>query len=315
MVDVLLATYDGERFLAAQLDSLAAQTHRPLRVLARDDGSRDATRAILSDYAARFPGLVVPVGDDGRSRTVAPADRHGAAVNFLRLMALSDAPYAMLCDQDDVWDARKTELMLSRVRAEERRVGRGRPVVVFSDYRAVDVDLNPVDTPRENLQVAAARTELNRLLVQNYVTGCTVMMNHTACAMAGPWDGRILMHDWWLALIASAAGRLVHMPVELTDYRQHGDNGVGATDVKSWSYRLAKMRDPQVRHAADACYAQGALLLERHGDAMPDASRRTLESFLAIPGKRCKAARQAAVVRGGYLKSDLIRSLGFLAWV
>ncbi|MDD6372875.1 MAG: glycosyltransferase family 2 protein [Bifidobacteriaceae bacterium] len=305
-VDICLATYNGERYLPQQLDSLFAQTYQDFRILVRDDGSTDDTPRLIDEYAGRHPGRIVVIRDSVRC---------GSAVrNFMQIMEHATAPYVMFCDQDDVWNPGKVERTLDFMRSEERTVGADRPVLVFCDYEVVDADLEPLDVPDANLQVAAAHCELNRLLVQNYVTGCTMMVNHAACALAEPYDERIPMHDWWLALCCAAMGRVAHLPEKLMEYRQHGTNEVGAVDVKSWSYRLAKFRDPAARKSAQSYFELAGLLDERYGERMPGASRATLRRFLDIPG-HAKLRRMADVVRGGFFKSDLVRTIGFIAWI
>ncbi len=307
MIDICLATYNGERYLAQQLDSLLAQTASDVRVLARDDGSTDGTVAILHEYAGRYPGKVTLIEDDVHCG--------GPAPNFMEIMKHSTADYVMFSDQDDYWYPTKAEHMLRVTRRQERRAGGSDvPVLAFGDYRVVDAQLQPIEVAKGHLQIDKFYVSLNRLLVQNYVTGCTMMINRAACRLAGAWEPAILMHDWWLALCCAAMGSIVHDPTVLMDYRQHGDNDVGAKDVKSWAYRLDRLRDPAARSSSRDYLRQAQALYERLGDAMPDGSRRTLERFLEIP-RLGKFARMHRLVSGGYLKSDLVRNIGFLLWI
>jgi hypothetical protein len=140
------------------------------------------------------------------------------------------------------------------------------------------------------------------------------MINKTACLLAGEYDERILMHDWWMALYVSALGHLVHYPAKLMYYRQHGGNDVGAKNVKSFRYRLEKIKDPAVRHAKDNYYAQAELLKERFRSLMKEHNRLVLDEFLKIR-ELPKAARVKALIDGGYLKSDLVRNLGFMFYI
>lgn len=307
MIDICLATYNGERYLAEQLDSLLAQTAPDVRILVRDDGSTDATLAILHDYAARHPRTITLIEDDVHCGAPAP--------NFMEIMKHSTADYVMFSDQDDYWYPSKAEHMLAVTREQERLAGGSQvPVLAFGDYRVVDADLQPIDVPEGHLQISAFHLSLNRLLVQNYVTGCTMMINRAACELAGDWEPAILMHDWWLALCCAAMGRIVHDPTVLMDYRQHGDNDVGAKDVKSWRYRFDRLRDPASRTSSVDYFRQAQALEERHAAHMPPQARRTLERFLAIPGMG-KLGRMRMLLAGRYLKSDLVRNVGFLLWI
>ena len=118
-MEVLLATYNGARFLREQLDSIFAQDYENLRILARDDGSRDETPQILSEYAQRFPS---------RFRLLPTDTATGSAkTNFLKLMQASDADYVCFCDQDDVWLPEKVSTTQRAMSGLEERWGRDTP--------------------------------------------------------------------------------------------------------------------------------------------------------------------------------------------
>lgn len=307
MVDILLATYNGEKYLREQLGSLSAQTYRNFRILVRDDGSRDSTMHILREFQLHHAGMMEIIEDD--------AGGGNPAANFIELMKHATADYVMFCDQDDRWYPAKIQTMLQRIQAEEKRMADGAaPILIFSDYQVTDSGLRPMPVNESHLQVARAYRNFSHLLVQNYVTGCTMMINKTACQMAGDYDSRILMHDWWIALYVSAMGEIIHMPVKLMDYRQHENNDVGARDVMSAKYRVEKIFDRKVRTSKDTYYAQAALLKERFYSLMPEESRRTLDRFLALPGyPKLKRIREA--IDGGFVKSDAIRTAGFLFYL
>jgi glycosyltransferase involved in cell wall biosynthesis len=132
VVTILLATYNGERYLREQIDSLLAQTH-PVRVLARDDGSRDGTVSILRDYAERWPQRFALLEDDSGTGH--------AKWNFLRLtdtaVQIPGIDYLAFADQDDVWMPEKIELEMKAMRQLEKRYGATVPLLVFSDLSVV----------------------------------------------------------------------------------------------------------------------------------------------------------------------------------
>ncbi|MEE8886442.1 MAG: glycosyltransferase family 2 protein [Eubacteriales bacterium] len=307
MVDILLATYNGEKYLREQLDSLFAQTYQGFRILVRDDGSTDGTMHILREYALHHAGKIEIIHDN--------AGGGNPARNFIQLMKHSTAGYVMFCDQDDYWFPDKIQVMLQRMQVEEKRAADGAaPILVFSDYRVADSHLNPMPVNESHLQIARFYKSFNRLLVQNYVTGCATMINKTACQMAGDYDERILMHDWWVALYVSAMGRIVHIPMKLMYYRQHNNNDVGARDVKSMQYRIEKLKDRNVRNSKYSYYGQAELLKERYFSEMSADARKTLSDFLEIQNYP-KLKRMKAAVDGGFLKSDVIRSLGYILYI
>ena len=163
---ILLATYQGERYLAAQLESLAGQRHGAWQLLWRDDGSTDRTVALLNDFAAaRPPGAVRHVET--------PAERLGAMGSFMALLAAApdDAP-AAFCDQDDVWLPDKLERALAALAA----VPPGRPALYCARQRIVAEDLLEL-----GLSPALRRPPgFRNALVQNIATGCTLVLNPAA---------------------------------------------------------------------------------------------------------------------------------------
>lgn len=224
-VQVLLATYNGGRFLAQQIDSILAQTHLETTLLARDDGSTDDTPAILAGYAARYPQRVTVL--------VAPSADAGAKGNFLTLLRHSTAPYVAFADQDDLWLPEKLARELAALAAMAGPLAHpsGTPLLCFSDLRVVDQDLHTLHESfwkHEGHKPAAAR-KLNRLLMQNVVAGCTMLMNRPLAELAAKMPPEAHMHDWWIALLACAFGRVTWLREPTVLYRQHGLNVFGAS--------------------------------------------------------------------------------------
>lgn len=275
-VDILLATYNGAQYLAPQLDSILAQTFTGWRLLVRDDGSTDATPAILASYQAKFPNSITILPNEGQTL--------GASGNFAQLMRLADADYLMFCDQDDVWRPDKTELTLAAMRELEARHGTDTPLLIHTDLSVVGEDLSPVADSLWRFQHSdpVGGTALNRLLVQNAVTGCTVMINRALSDLALPIPAEAVMHDWWLALTASAFGQIGHLPASTVLYRQHGANDVGA--------RPFNLRDivgqfhcrPETRATIARIQRQGAAFLDRYRDRLTPAQREMLEVYARL---------------------------------
>lgn len=236
-VAILLATYQGEKYLRAQLDSLLAQTETGWKVFAHDDGSKDGTAAILREYAARDPE---------RFCLIESAGTGGAKSNFLFLTGQVEASYYMYCDQDDVWLPEKVERTLRAMQDLEREQGADRPCLVHTELRVVDASLREICPSLSAYQgIEPQRLTLGRLLAQNTVTGCTMMINRalrdamTTCAE----PEAIRMHDWWAALIAMRFGALRFLPEATILYRQHGNNSVGAQRAKGLGGLLKKALD------------------------------------------------------------------------
>ena len=223
LVDILLATYNGAKYLPAQLDSILAQTHQNFRLLVSDDGSSDATVEILERYRARFGDRLVLLPHPSRGQ--------GVVRNFENLMAASVrdgvAHWIAFADQDDVWLPEKiarTLHALVRLQGAEPAV----PCLVHGELMVADADLRVVAPSFSRYQRMDPRqcSPLSLLSI-NQVTGCTMMVNRALLQMALPLPGGTIMHDWWCALL-SGSGRRAFLVEPLILYRQHGANQLGA---------------------------------------------------------------------------------------
>ena len=302
-IEILLATFQGERFLAAQLDSILAQTHEDWHLTLRDDGSTDGTLAVAEGYASRYPGRIAVLTRATPSGS--------AAANFLELLAASTARYVMLADQDDVWLPDKVARTVEAMTALEARLGAGVPALVHTDLSVVDADLNVLEPSLVRSQVLdGGEVRLSALVAQNPVTGCTVMVNRAlADLVRTPADG-VAMHDWWLALLAGAFGGLTFVDVPTVLYRQHGGNVVGARSARTLRYKLARAldRDGVVASLA-ASYRQAAAFLATYRDELTPTQTALLEAAASMPGKG-RLARLATLRRYGLWKNTLVKRVG-----
>jgi glycosyltransferase involved in cell wall biosynthesis len=217
-VAILLSTYQGERFLRAQLDSLLAQTVPGWTLFWRDDGSADGSVAMMQAFAT----------GPGRGRCVHVDDhptRIGASSSYLVLLAKAVAAGAAciaFADQDDVWLPEK----LARGQAALAAIPQTQPALYCARQVLVDAGLNRIGMshhPRKETTFPAA-------LAQNIAVGCTIMLNRAgACLVTASQAPPVTIHDWWCYLVVSAAGgRLVIDDTPVVLYRQHGANLVGS---------------------------------------------------------------------------------------
>lgn len=222
-VDVLLATFNGARFLSEQLASIEAQTHRDWRLIVRDDGSTDNTPSIIEAFAQRHGGRV-RILRDGRGRL-------GICGNFAALLEASEAPYFMFCDQDDVWLPEKITALLGAIREVEGQRGVQIPMLAHSDLIVVDDEMRMRHRSLwryARLLDPAERRRPARVILRNFVTGCASIGNAALRAAALPIPEDAYMHDWWVALVAAVLGEVVEHKTPTILYRQHLSNELGA---------------------------------------------------------------------------------------
>ncbi|WP_404298477.1 glycosyltransferase family 2 protein [Halomonas sp.] len=236
-VDILLATWNGERFLPAQLQSLLDQEYTHWRLLAHDDGSSDSTRDILRAFQSEHPERV-KFFDDG-------VKFGSARDNFAYLLSHATAPYVMFCDQDDIWLPFKISLTREIMRLEETQK-EGVPILVHSDLVVVNATGDILSSSFLASQRLPHAQSLLDAIVLNSVTGCTVMLNRAAVDAGSPIPSQAIMHDWWLAcrtLQCDGIVRLIELPT--MHYRQHGGNAVGSKAIGLQFYlrRFASLPD------------------------------------------------------------------------
>ncbi|SNX52858.1 Glycosyltransferase involved in cell wall bisynthesis [Thermoanaerobacterium sp. RBIITD] len=220
MVDILLSTYNGEKYIKEQIESILNQTYTNWRLLIRDDGSCDRTLDIIEEYVKKLNGKIYFIND---------SDKHlGASMSFFKLLNYSTADYIMFCDQDDVWIPDKIEITIGKMKDLEKLYP-DKPILVHSNLKVVDVGSKTINESFWKYQKLNPNLKrLNNLLIQNNVTGCTVMINRKLKNLLKTVPSNAIMHDWWLALIASAFGIVEYIDEPLILYRQHGGNDTGA---------------------------------------------------------------------------------------
>lgn len=291
-VEVLLSTYNGARHLDVLVESVLAQEGVDVGLTVRDDGSTDTTVEILRRYA-----------DRGRLRLSAGPNL-GVPDAFFEMLDAADpaVDYVALCDQDDVWLPDKLS------RAVDMLAGEPRDEAVLYCARVLLVDENlqtlfPHPLPRRG-------PSFENALVQNIATGCTIVLNAAALSLVrGRRPVGVPIHDWWLYLVVSGAGRVLYDPSIVAWYRQHDANTIGMrrTGVQRAAGRVR-------RHLGGwGQPSRQALELRRlhDGDLRP-GQRATLERFLesrASIGRRLRYAAAPDAVRQTTADDLIFRAL------
>lgn len=270
-VNILMSTYNGQQFLAEQIRSIQDQSYTDWTLFIRDDGSSDNTKEILKDFEHQDSRIHLIDSDK--------SDNLGVIKSFHKLVNHDRADYYFFSDQDDVWLPNKLELSLK----EAQNYLADLPLMVYMDLKVVNQDLEIMTESMVKSQSHHANTELVQELTENTVTGGVAMINHALAEMWQETDD-ILMHDWYLALLASAFGNLVFIdqPGEL--YRQHSDNVLGA---RTLSKRFKKWIRPHILFAVYWDLIKNSQKQARHLLQMPlsQSNRELIEAFVTIMDK------------------------------
>ncbi|WP_413694112.1 glycosyltransferase family 2 protein [Psychromonas sp. KJ10-2] len=226
MIDIVLATYNGERFLVEQVKSIQAciDYHTLVsRLIIVDDGSTDNTLNLITQLAKQDQRIELHLNESGL---------HGPSHNFGYGLTKTSANYLMLCDQDDIWFPEKISVSIQHLKQAENRLPPNTPILVFSDKQIVDENLQLICDSYfslKNISKDWHRT-FKQLCQQNVVSGCTTLFNRALMEKALPIPEQAYMHDWWLALVAHRCGEIVFIDKALIQYRQHHHNTIGARE-------------------------------------------------------------------------------------
>jgi glycosyltransferase involved in cell wall biosynthesis len=290
MIEVLLSAFNGERWLREQLESLASQTYPDWRLLARDDGSRDGSRAVLEKFVAAW----------GRGR-VLTGQNLGYRQSFFTLLQESQAPMVSFCDQDDVWLPEKLE----RAARALATVEPGLPAAHYSPFRIVDAALRPLGMrPR-----GSSRCGFNNALAECAMFGFTMTLNGAARDLVVsrlPSDP--ISHDWWCYLVVAATGRVLHEPEPMALYRRHDANSSEGARRSYWR----RVRQFLTEGGARRVYRQAEELKALFGTDMKPSALATLDRFLAAgrsPTKRLLYALRPDIEREGFFGNLILRFL------
>lgn len=265
MLSIAMCTFNGEDYIDAQLQSFCQQTLLPHELIICDDGSHDRTIEKAQKFSLRAP---FPVYIYQNRKALGPAQ------NFSRAISLCKGEYIALSDQDDVWLPDKLECEMDlMIHWEGKKSG---AVLVHSDLSVVDESLQIKHRSMfraQHLHHEGKADALKKLLVQNYVTGCTVLLNRALVEKAMPIPMAAVMHDWWLALIAAADGEIAFVSKPTVLYRQHGKNTIGAKPYVSFA-TLKKLYQYQTLYInMNAAYQQAKFFL-------------TYKQTLFMPGRK-----------------------------
>ena len=305
-VTILLAAYKGVEYAGAQIESILAQDCGGWQLVLSDDG--EDTAELLESYAAAHPE---------RIRHIRSGRRFGSAQkHFMYLLEHYglETPYVMFSDQDDVWHPDKVRKTLALM--EETETDPSLPVLVHTDLKVVDGELKEIAPSFLDFsKMDGSRLAFHELLVQNVVTGCTVMINHALAALAARAGDlpQMMMHDWWMALIASALGKTAFLPEATIDYRQHGKNQVGAKNAGSLAYLKSRLNGQYAKDMRDGTVVQTAAFLKLYGAELNEEQRKLCRAMTGL-ASHGKLWRLRAMTRYHLWKNTLPRRIGQIIW-
>jgi len=304
LVLIVMSTYNGENYLKDQLDSLFSQTYKNFKIVVRDDGSSDNTLKILETYDGNMEIL-------GSQKNIYVKKSFSTLLKYA--LKNNDNNYFMFCDQDDIWEKDKIEKTLKQMKEMEKTYG-DIPLLVHTDLQVVDEKLKALNESFWKYEkINPNCNDLNRLLMQNTITGCTVMINRKLSELALPIPNECIMHDWWMGLVASQFGKILFIDEGLIKYRQHDSNSIGA---KGFSYKTIFLKAYKNFYKNELYLKylqinieQAKIFLERYKDSLDSETIRMLKDFIGIESKSFWQKRKI-LVRYKFFKQGFIRNIG-----
>lgn len=211
-VQVIMSTYNGERYIKKQLDSIIKQD-MPVSLYIRDDGSTDGTLDIIKEYESLYDNISYIKGNN-----------IGVVKSFFELFkdASDDADYIALADQDDIWFPDK----ISRAIKELSAKNQNKPLLYCAEQTLIDADDNELTV---NMMTVHKRPGFGNAVVENIATGCTCVFNKSMLKLLKEYQPEYtIMHDWWIYMLASSMGEVIYDERPCMYYRQHGNNTMGS---------------------------------------------------------------------------------------
>ena len=306
---ILLATYNGGKYLKEQLNSIFSQRYSNFDLIIHDDGSDDNTIKIIDEYMQKYNNIII----------MNSPFFHDAKRSFIELLTFSSEKnyeYFAYCDQDDVWKSDKLEKQISILKNNNCN----RPFVVFSDMEVVNEKLTTISKSFVSYnKLHPSRLTWKELLFNNPGAGCSMAFNNKLAnkIVSIKQIENITMHDHWTLLVASIYGDIFYCEDKLILYRQHESNCVGAQDkslinlLKTKLFNLGlKKQIVQTREYIDNTRLMATEILKLPN--LNEQIERELSQFIEIKNKN-KFKRVAFYILKKYKKAE--RNWWMMLWV
>lgn len=283
IVAILMCTYNGEKYIEEQIESILNQTYQNFVLYIRDDGSTDNTKKIISYYTKKYKNKIIEITD----KKVA----HSASKNFMFLLEnvykLNKFDIFMFSDQDDYWEKNKVKDTIDEY---NKITNKDIPILIHTDLIVADSKLNTINLSFiKYSNLSTKRSSFFHYLIQNNVTGCTMLVNKNLVDLINFNIEYIRMHDWYFALIASAFGKIVFIDKPTIKYRQHSNNVLGAKDNRGIRrlYNLLK-NYKKIKISIDELTKQAESFKKSHYDMLDYKNKKALNKFIKFRKKLLK---------------------------
>ena len=303
-IKILLACYNGEKYISTQLDSIINQSYSNWELLISDDGSSDNTLSIIKEFCAKDNRIYII----NESLT-----KQGACQNFGNLLKTAldiEWDFVMFADQDDFWYENKIQLTLDSMLdgGNSSKV----PKLVYTDFEYADDELNPLPKETDNNISAWKEPNLQRLLAQNNIYGCTMMINRSLAEKASPIPVFAENHDYWITMVAALIGEIVHLKKRTILYRQHSNNVSGHYSNNSFKKRFQRYyrRNVQLEKMIRMRFEMAGELYNRFFKDISESNQKLLLEYSNFEKKK-GIERVSFCLEKGIEKNSILQNLAF----
>lgn len=293
-IDILLSVFGASPFLPEMLRSLQEQSLQGASLICRKDAPCDE--------------LIRPLRCMHFARLLNGDEHLGVTGSYWELLKNTTAEYTMFADQDDVWHADKISVTLDVMRKQEAVYGRETPLLVHTDLQICDEKLNVSHKSFIGFQALNPNlTQLRHLMIQNNVTGCTMMINRALRELLRPFPAEAICHDWYIALVAASFGKVFFLPEATVDYRQHENNVFGAKG--RWAQ---KIHHDALRKLLTKTQRQAGAFVRQYADLLSKEQTDVLLAWAECETESSYIKKLKRVLKYRLRKNDLIRTAGLL---
>jgi glycosyltransferase involved in cell wall biosynthesis len=305
-INIVLTTYNGRKYIRSQISSLFNQSINNWTLSISDDKSNDNTSNLLKKLAQEKNNINLTLSSNNL----------GIIENTNYLINTSKATYIFFCDQDDIWLPNKIETTLNKMLEMEKEYGEETPILIHTDLKVVDNNLNLINPSFRNYQNLDPNPQnlLPRLLVQNFVTGCTMMINKPLKDLIIPIPTQAIMHDWWIALTAASFGKIAYISEPTVLYRQHEQNTVGA---RAWGINYIFSRANNINKIKTDIHKtilQAQIFREIYQNKLSKEQLEIINTYIDLPNKPL-LLRKYLMIKNGYYQLGKLKNLGFLTFI
>lgn len=273
-VDILLATYNGEKYIKEQVESILNQTYENIQIIISDDCSTDKTRQVLKEYE-----------NNEKIKIFYQEKNLGYVKNFEFLLKQVESNLYMLSDQDDVWKKEKVEKSVEKIESEKLDL-------VFGDLEVVDENLNTLYKSYNRYmhlihKIKKYQKDYRLQYLYNCMTGCTIISrkNWIDKVLPFPTNSKYMIHDYWLGLVIALNGKVGYIEEPYILYRQHGKNQVGSKKASKTASKLEKVRNISI-NTRIGTFETYVMHEEIFDEKLRKQNKKALEYFKMLKNKK-----------------------------